>query len=108
MTLPLKPTPARVELWKKAVAFPIPAEPRFSMLYGLRFKVLHYLEWLSSIYRAEKWPDNTDEAVREITRAARQLKSITAELPAALRRHNAEYLEQAQEERPPRVASPKK
>ncbi|HTU45401.1 MAG TPA: hypothetical protein VMF91_10080 [Bryobacteraceae bacterium] len=74
MTLPQKPTPARVELWKKAVAFPIPAEAQFGMLNGLRFKILHYVDWLSSIYRAETWPDHTDEAIREITRAARQPK----------------------------------
>jgi hypothetical protein len=108
MTLPLKPTPARVELWRRAVAFPIPAEARFGMLNGLRFKILNYVGWLSSTYRAETWPDNTDEAVREITRAARQLKSITAMMPEALRRHNAEYLEQAQEQRTRRRAQRKK
>jgi hypothetical protein len=99
MTLPQKPTPARVELWKKAVAFPIPAEAQFGMLNGLRFKILHYIDWLSSIYRAETWPDNTDEAIHEITRAARQLRTITAMLPEALRRHNAEYLEQDERRR---------
>ena len=91
MTLPQKPTLARVEAWKKAAVFPIPAEAQFGMLNGLRFKLLHCLDWLSSIYRA---PDNTDEAIREITQAARQLKTITFMLPEATRRHNAEYSEQ--------------
>ena len=108
MTLPLKPTPARVELWRRAVTFPIPAEARFGMLNGLRFKILNYLGWLSSTYRAEMWPDRTDEAIREITRATRQLKSITAMMPEALQRHNTEYLEQAQEERRLRMAKRKK
>jgi hypothetical protein len=93
-----------VEVWRKAVAFPIPAEARFGMLNALRFKILNYLGWLSSTYRAEMWPDRTDEAIGEITRAARQLKSITGMLPQALRRHNTEYLEQAQEERRLRMA----
>jgi len=69
------------------------------MLNGLRFKILHYIDWLSSIYRPEASPDNTDEAIREITRAARQLKTITAMLLEALRHHNAECLEQDERRR---------
>jgi len=42
MKLLLKSTLAGVEVWKKAVAFPISAEAQFGMLNGLRFKILHY------------------------------------------------------------------